>query len=55
MKELSWRAQNRLSHKYRKLRARGVHENKVVVAVARELVAFLWELHARRGTGKLST
>jgi transposase len=55
VKELSWRAQNRLSHKYRKLRARGVHENKVVVAVARELVAFLWELHARRGTGKLST
>ena len=55
VKALSWRAQIRLSHKYRKLRARGVHENKVVVAVARELVAFLWELHARSGTGKLTT
>lgn len=55
VKELSWRAQNRLAHKYRKLRARGVHENKIVVAVARELAAFLWELHARRGSGKLPT
>lgn len=45
VKELSWRAQNRLSHRYRKLKARGKRENKVIVAVARELCAFIWELH----------
>ena len=45
VKEMSWRAQLRLSYRYRKLRARGLHRNKVVIAVARELCAFLWELH----------
>jgi transposase len=45
VKELSWRAQNRLSGRYRKLKARGKRENKVIVAVARELCAFIWELH----------
>jgi hypothetical protein len=45
VKELSWRAQNRLHRRYVKLKMRGKHENKVKVAVARELRAFLWELH----------
>ena len=45
IKELSWRAQNRLSYRYRKLKARGKRENKIIVAVARELCAFVWELH----------
>ena len=45
VKELSWRAQNRLSGRYRRLKLRGKRENKVIVAVARELCAFLWELH----------
>jgi len=45
VKELSWRAQNRLSGRYRRLKARGKRENKVIVAVARELCAFIWELH----------
>lgn len=44
VKELSWRAQNRLSKRYRSLRARGVMDTKCVVAVARELSAFVWEL-----------
>ena len=44
MKELSWRAQNRLSYRYRRLKARGKQENKVIAAVARELCAFVWEL-----------
>lgn len=54
IKELSWRAQNRLSGKYRKLVARGLHRNKAVTAVARELAGFLWELHRVCGSGKLS-
>ena len=53
VKALSWRAQNRLSGKYRKLIARGLHRNKAVTAVARELAGFLWEIHQIRGPGKL--
>ncbi len=46
VRELSWRAQNRLSYRFRRLSARGLDRNKVVVAVARELCAFVWELDA---------
>lgn len=35
--------QNRLTHKYRSLRAKAKHGNKARVAVARELCGFLWE------------
>ncbi|CAN0557646.1 unnamed protein product [Laminaria digitata] len=45
IKEISWRAQNRLCMRYRRLKARGLHENKAAIAVARELSAYLWELH----------
>ena len=44
IKELSWRMQNRLSKRYRTLKARGKHENKCLVAIAREIAAFIWEL-----------
>jgi transposase len=44
VKELSWRMQNRLNKRYVKLKMRGKRENKVIVAVAREMCAFLWEL-----------
>ena len=46
VRALSWRAQNRLSYRFRRLSARGLDRNKVVVAVARELCAFVWELDA---------
>ena len=46
VKELSWRAQNRLNHRFKRLSARRLHRNKAVVAVARELCAFVWELDA---------
>jgi transposase len=42
--EISWRAQRRLNARYRKLLARGKDKNKVAVAVARELMAFVWEI-----------
>jgi transposase len=45
VKALSWRAQNRLCHRFRALSARGLNRNKVVVAVTRELSAFIWELY----------
>lgn len=47
VRELSWRAQHRLNRRFLKLTFRGVHYNKVMVAIAQELAAFIWEL-ARR-------
>lgn len=44
VKALSWRMQHRLNKRYVKLKMRGKNENKCLVAVARELVAFIWEL-----------
>ena len=44
VRAVSWRAQNRLHRRYGRLALRGLHRNKVVVAVARELAAFIWEL-----------
>jgi transposase len=47
VKELSWKMQNRLHKRYVKLKARGISENKVIVAIARELSAFIWELQVK--------
>lgn len=44
VKNLSWRMQHRLHKRYVKLKMRGKNENKCIVAVARELAAFIWEL-----------
>jgi transposase len=43
--EISWKAQNRLHRRFCALAARRLHRNKVIVAMARELSAFIWELH----------
>lgn len=43
VREIAWRAQLRLCARTRRLTARGMHSNKVCVAVARELAAFVWE------------
>jgi len=40
----SWRAQNRLYGRYTRLLARRLQRNKAIVAVARELCGFIWEL-----------
>jgi len=44
IRALSWRAQKRLHRRYARLRLRGLHENKIKVAIARELTSFIWEL-----------
>jgi transposase len=44
IQDLSWKAQVRLGTRYRQLMARGKHANQVVVAIARELVAFMWAI-----------
>ena len=38
------RAQLRLCGRYRRLTARGLHKNRVCVAIARELCGFIWDL-----------
>ena len=44
IRDLAWKAQLRLSHKYRRLISRGKHANLVVTAVARELAGFIWDV-----------
>jgi len=50
VREIAWRAQNRLTARYRKLAARGKRTTVVCTAIARELVGFMWavarEAHA---------
>lgn len=42
VQQIAWKAQLRLCGRYRRMRARGKQHNKVVVAIARELIGFLW-------------
>src|SRR5919106_395063 len=41
---IAWKAQLRLCTRYRKLAARGLNRNKLVVAIARELSGFVWAI-----------
>jgi len=44
IREIAWRAQLRLNHRYRRLKARGLQHNKICIALARELAAFVWDI-----------
>jgi transposase len=44
VKAIAWRAQLRLCGRYQRLAARGKVKPPVVTAVARELIAFMWEI-----------
>ncbi len=56
VKALSWRAQTRLCYRHRRLSARKLARNKVTIAIARELCAFIWELDAiMRSKGLVTT
>src|SRR5688500_16235656 len=44
IQDISWKAQVRLCKRYRRLMAKGKHANIVTVAIARELVGFLWAI-----------
>lgn len=41
VQDLAWQAQRRLCSRYRALKARRLHQNKVCVAIARELAGFI--------------
>ena len=42
--DLAWKAQLRLCSRYRRLRARGKHQNTVITAIARELAGSFWAI-----------
>jgi transposase len=44
LQDISWKAQVRLCKRYRQLSARGKNAHQVVVAIARELSAFMWAI-----------
>ena len=44
MQDIRWKAQVRLCKRYRRLVAKGKHANVVTVAIARELVGFVWAI-----------
>lgn len=43
VRDIAWKAQRRLSERYRRLLARQMPKNKVCVAIARELTGFVWD------------
>jgi transposase len=52
---IGWTAQLRLTQRFAKLDARGVHRNKVCVAVARELTGFVWAVAPAANTPSKAT
>ena len=44
VKEIAWKAQQRLHQRYRKLLAKGKNKGIVVTAVGRELLGFIWAI-----------
>ena len=53
VREVAWKAQTRLSGRYRSLSKKGKRPTIVVTAIARELCGFIWAVHrALAGTGK---
>jgi transposase len=44
IQDISWKAQVRLCQRYRRLVARGKQVNQVVVALARQMAAFVWAI-----------
>jgi len=45
--DIAWKAQLRLCARFRRLSARGINRNKIVVAIARELAGFVWAIGQR--------
>jgi transposase len=44
IREIAWKAQHRLHTRYRRLMARGKEKEKVVTAIGRELLGFIWAI-----------
>jgi transposase len=44
VRDIGWKAQVRLCARYRRLSARGKNANVVNIAIAREMVGFIWSI-----------
>jgi len=44
VKDIAWKAQNRLHHRYRALLTLGKNKPKIVTAIGREMLGFIWEI-----------
>lgn len=42
--DISWRTQKRLYDRYRRMRARGKPQNVTIIALAREMLGFMWSI-----------
>lgn len=49
--DIAWKAQLRLCARFRRLSARGLNRNKIVVAIARELAGFVWAIGCQLAPG----
>ncbi len=55
VRAISWRAQHRLHQRYTRLLARRLQRNKAMVAIARELCGFIWELLHKQSCYRMQT
>ncbi len=55
IREMAWKAQHRLHERYRKLMARGKEKEKVVTAIGRELLGFVWAIGVKAETEQKKT
>jgi transposase len=44
LRDIAWKAQLRLCARYHRMRQRGLHQNKICIAIARELAGFIWDI-----------
>jgi transposase len=50
IKEIAWKAQHRLHKRYMRLSAAGKDQRKIVIAVGRELLGFIWAIGVKTET-----
>jgi transposase len=50
IKEIAWKAQHRLHKRYMRLAAAGKDQRKIVTAVGRELIGFIWAIGVKAET-----
>jgi transposase len=50
LKEIAWKAQHRLHKRYSRLAAAGKDQRKIIIAVGRELLGFIWAIGTKAET-----
>jgi transposase len=52
VKQIAWKAQQRLHKRYKTFAARGKNKNQIVTALGRELLGFIWAIATKTEQGK---